>query len=116
MFDFLKKKTATPDPAKPAAPATTPEPARGFSPDDLARAFTASQEEKAARAEAEKAQAREAMKETLSTSLFARSIGSLFSRNPKLDEDLLDEIETALISADVGVPATTELLAGLRKR
>ena len=116
MFDFLKKKPETPDPAKPAATATVPPPARGFSPDDLARAFTASQEEKAARAEAEQAQAREAMKETLSTSLFARSIGSLFSRNPKLDDDLLDEIETALISADVGVPATTELLAGLRRR
>lgn len=116
MFDFLKKKPETPDPAKPAATATVPLPARGFSPDDLARAFTASQEEKAARAEAEQAQAREAMKETLSTSLFARSIGSLFSRNPKLDNDLLDEIETALISADVGVPATTELLAGLRRR
>ncbi len=118
MFDFLKKKPVTPEPAKAAAPSDRAQaPARGgFSPDDLARAFSASQEEKAARAEAEKAQAREAMKDTLSTSLFARSIGSLFSRNPKLDENLLDEIETALISADVGVPATTELLAGLRKR
>ncbi|KFN44941.1 hypothetical protein N789_02660 [Arenimonas oryziterrae DSM 21050 = YC6267] len=113
MFEFLKKKTAAPDPAaaKPEAPARS-----GFSPEDLARAFTASQEEKAARAEAEKAQAREAMKETLATSLLARSLGGLFSRHPKLDEDLLDDIETALISADVGVPATTDLLGKLRKR
>jgi len=115
MFEFLKKKPVSPDPTKPAA--TTEAAAKtGFSPDDLARAFNASQEEKAARAEAEKALAAEAMKETLGSSLFARSLGGLFSRNPKLDEDLLDDIETALISADVGVPATADLLGKLRKR
>src|SRR3546814_3258732 len=37
---------------------------------------------------------------------FSRGLGGLFSRNPKLDDDLLDEIETALITADVGVTAT----------
>lgn len=117
MFDFLKKK-ATPADAKPdAKPGATQAPARsGFSPDDLARAFTASQEEKAARAEAERAQAREAIRETVGSSLLARSFGGLFSRNPRLDDDLLDEIETALISADVGVPATNELVEKLRKR
>ncbi len=47
---------------------------------------------------------------------FARSLGGLFSRNPKLDEDLIDEIETALLTADVGVAATTQLLEGLRQR
>jgi fused signal recognition particle receptor len=40
----------------------------------------------------------------------------LFSRNPKLDDDLLDEIETALLTADVGVPATTALVEALRRR
>jgi fused signal recognition particle receptor len=118
MFDFLKKKPEKPaeKPAdKPAdKPATAP--VRGFSADDFTRAYSAHQEEKAARAEAEKALAREAMKETLSTSLFARGFSGLFSRNPKLDEDLLDEIETHLISADVGVPATHELVEKLRKR
>jgi len=112
MFDFLKKKPDKPAPAKPAeAPART-----GFSPDDLARAFTTQQEEKAARAEIELAQGREAMRGTLGGSLFARSLGGLFSRNPKLDEDLLDEVETALISADVGMPATTQIVERLRKR
>ena len=48
--------------------------------------------------------------------MFARSVGGLFSRNPRLDDDLLDEIETALLTADVGVAATTELVEGLRKR
>jgi fused signal recognition particle receptor len=55
-------------------------------------------------------------RERLRGSVFARSFGGLFSRNPKLDDDLLDEIETALITADVGVPATTALVEGLRKR
>jgi len=55
-------------------------------------------------------------RERLGGSAFARSLGGLFARNPKLDEDLLDEIETALLTADVGVGATTELVEGLRAR
>ncbi|WP_101838339.1 signal recognition particle-docking protein FtsY [Xanthomonas oryzae] len=55
-------------------------------------------------------------RERLRNSTFARSFGGLFSRNPKLDDDLLDEIETALITADVGIGATTTLIEGLRKR
>ncbi|WP_407352018.1 signal recognition particle-docking protein FtsY [Luteimonas sp. R10] len=46
----------------------------------------------------------------------ARNLGGLFARNPKLDDDLLDEIETALLTADVGVPATTALVETMRKR
>ena len=112
MFDFLKKKPDKPAAAKPAeARART-----GFSPDDLARAFTTHQEEKAARSEIERAEGREAMRGTLGGSLLARSLGGLFSRNPRLDEDLLEEVETALISADVGMPATTEIVERLRKR
>ena len=55
-------------------------------------------------------------RERLRNSTFARSFGGLFSRNPKLDDDLLDEIETALITADVGVTATTTLVESLRRR
>ncbi|ALN84992.1 signal recognition particle-docking protein FtsY [Lysobacter capsici] len=55
-------------------------------------------------------------RERLRGSAFARSFGGLFSRNPRLDDDLLDEIETALITADVGVGATTALIENLRKR
>ena len=55
-------------------------------------------------------------RERLRGSAIARSLGGLFSSNPRLDDDLLDEIETALITADVGVTATTELVEGLRKR
>ncbi|MDN5782487.1 MAG: signal recognition particle-docking protein FtsY [Luteimonas sp.] len=55
-------------------------------------------------------------RERLRGSGIARGLGGLFSRNPKLDDDLLDEIETALITADVGVTATTQLVEHLRKR
>ena len=55
-------------------------------------------------------------RERLRNSTFARSFGGLFSSNPRLDDDLLDEIETALLTADVGVAATTALVEGLRKR
>jgi fused signal recognition particle receptor len=47
---------------------------------------------------------------------FGRGLGNLFARNPKLDDELLDGIETALLTADVGVTATTELVDSLRKR
>ena len=47
---------------------------------------------------------------------FALGLGGLFSRNSRLDEDLLEEIETALLTADVGIPATTALIDSLRKR
>ncbi len=55
-------------------------------------------------------------RDRLRNSTFARSFGGLFSRNPRLDDDLLDEIETALLTADVGVPATTALVEDLRRR
>ncbi len=55
-------------------------------------------------------------RERLGGSGFARNLGSLFSRNPRLDDDLLDEIETALLTADVGVAASTALVDALRKR
>jgi fused signal recognition particle receptor len=58
----------------------------------------------------------EVVQQTLSKSFFARSFSSLFSRNPKLDPELLDELETALISADVGVKASAEIMAQLQKR
>jgi len=55
-------------------------------------------------------------RERLRNSAFARSFGGLFSGNPQLDEELLEQIETALLTADVGVTATTALVEGLRKR
>lgn len=43
-------------------------------------------------------------------------LGSLFSAGRKLDESFYEELETVLLTADVGVPATSRLLDGLRSR
>ena len=61
-------------------------------------------------------QARRSWRERLGGNSFSRGLGSLFARNPILDDDLLDELETLLITADVGVAASTELVERLRKR
>src|ERR1700754_1937143 len=60
--------------------------------------------------------AKRSWRERLSGSGFAKSLSSLFVRHPKLDDDLLDELETSLITADVGVEASTRLVEDLRKR
>jgi fused signal recognition particle receptor len=62
------------------------------------------------------APARPGWRERLSGSVFSRGITSLFSRHPKLDDSLLDELETTLITADVGIEASTSLVESLRKR
>ena len=112
MFSIFKKPGATAAPSE----ATTKPPRRAFGPDDLVRAYGAVQDEKAARAAAEQARTREAMRQTVGDSALARGLGSLFARRPKLDAALLDEIETALLLADVGVTATTALVESLRER
>lgn len=56
------------------------------------------------------------LRERLRESALGRSVGALFSSHPKLDEDLLDELETVLLGADVGFATTNGLIASLRKR
>ena len=90
MFDFLKKKTK-PETGNPDSPAIG---------EDTEVILSTS----------------EAVRQTVGKSLFARTFGSLFSRNPKLDPDFLDELETALISADVGMRVSGEIMADVRKR
>ena len=43
-------------------------------------------------------------------------ISALFLGDPELDEDLMEEIETLLLMADVGVEATTEIVSRLSQR
>ncbi len=43
-------------------------------------------------------------------------IAGLFGRGRRIDEALFEELETALLAADVGVNATTTLIDGLRAR
>jgi len=106
MFSFWKKK---PLPAAEPAPAEVPVPA----PLEAAEAAPPPPAEDPAEAAPE---GKAGWRERLRNNLFSRSFASVFSRHPKLDDDLLDEIETVLLSADVGVAATTELVEGLRRR
>jgi fused signal recognition particle receptor len=126
MLKFWKKKPAGKDAEQPAAktPADIVAPESNGSPLHEALAeipapadiqpdterFAAPVDEAAA------APTRRSWRERLSGNVFSRSLGSLFVRNPKLDDELLDELETTLITADVGVEASTELVEDLRKR
>jgi fused signal recognition particle receptor len=49
-------------------------------------------------------------------SAFTGQIAGLFGAGAKIDEDLFEELETVLLSADVGVEATQHLLHQLRAR
>ena len=60
--------------------------------------------------------AKRTWRERLANSVFNRDVRTLFARKPKLDDALLDELETVLIGADVGVAASTELVEALRRR
>jgi len=118
MLKFWKKKPAegevAPAPAADAALVDT-------APETLAEALSEfpapSQDEPESPALEESAPAaRRSWRERLAGSGFAKGLGSLFVRHPKLDDDLLDELETTLITSDVGVSASTELVEDLRRR
>ncbi|HEV2621314.1 MAG TPA: signal recognition particle-docking protein FtsY [Frateuria sp.] len=131
MLKFWKKKTTETISEQPAEQAPTP-PADTHAADvaaldnaspvlDEARAELAAAEpdvvdEPPPAVTAESAPARRSWRERLAGSGFAKGLSSLFVRHPKLDDDLLDELETILITADVGVEASTTLVEGLRKR
>jgi len=96
MLNFWKKKP----PAQPAPAVPAPEPAP----------------EPPAQAAAEPAERPASWRERLGGSGFARSFGTLFKKRPPLDEALLEEIETALLTADVGVAACEYVMEELRRR
>ncbi|MCB1552398.1 MAG: signal recognition particle-docking protein FtsY [Xanthomonadales bacterium] len=102
MFRFLKKKSGEqPGPADPeAAPAeaasAVESPSPSIEPADDSHAAPAS------------------WRARLGGSALARGLGGLFSRAPEIDESLLEEIETTLLTSDVGVAATETVLADLR--
>jgi len=111
---------STPQPAPPATPAAsiTPTPSAPAAPIEAAAAATPVPAPlvEPVSTTPPAAPGKTGWRDRLRGSVFARSVGGLFSRNPKLDDDLLDEIETALLTADVGVAATTQLVEQLRKR
>ena len=127
MISFFRRKKPDAAPATdptlpPALPTTEPD-AAAFEPTDVvvdapAESPTISAPHSTEEVSAQPAAApgKPGWRERLRNSSFARAFGGLFSGNPRLDDDLLDEIETALLTADVGVTATTQLVESLRKR
>ncbi|MBS0201041.1 MAG: signal recognition particle-docking protein FtsY [Proteobacteria bacterium] len=110
-FRRNKPEAAAPAPSDPSQQLATPPsaapsgvPATAVGDDEFANAAPAA------------APGKPGWRQRLSGSGIARSLGGLFRRNPALDNALLDEIETALITADVGVAATTALVDDLRAR
>ena len=109
MFEFLKRFTKAKD-----APATAqPAPLAKFEPSDTVQSASAIAADIAAP---------QSLKERMARTVqaMAGSISALFSGNPKIDDDLLDELEATLIQADVGVNLSqrvvNRLRDGVRKR
>jgi fused signal recognition particle receptor len=109
MFSFWKKK---PLPADAAASV------EGVAPlvAEVDRAAEGVPLETAPDARDDAAPGKAGWRDRLRNSGFARGLGSLFVRNPKLDDELIDEIETCLLTADVGVSASSMLVEDLRRR
>ncbi|MFC4764370.1 signal recognition particle-docking protein FtsY [Dyella koreensis] len=137
MLKFWKKKPADTTTGQPAAAPTSteaapaaalPHDADAVSLDNAAAVLGEALAEAAPPAEApgeevpfqvpaeETAPAKRSWRDRLSGSAFARGLTTLFVRHPKLDDALLDELETTLITADVGIEASTALVEDLRKR
>ncbi len=103
------------EPAPPSASSSTESESAFFDPAvAFAEAFEVINAEKAAAEALRPASLRERL--AASSESFRLKLGSLFDRNPKLDENLLEEIETALLTADLGVAVTTDLIDTLRGR
>ncbi len=109
MFSFWKKKPADPAPADPGQARNAPAP-------QAAEAMPSLDDLGASGHAPPAAPGKFGWREKLRKSVFGRDVMELLGANPILDDALLDEIETALIGADVGVTASGELSATLRKR
>ncbi|MFC6633755.1 signal recognition particle-docking protein FtsY [Microbulbifer taiwanensis] len=143
IFDFLRKKKSKPDetetPAAPESVTETPvaEPAAPESieetvasgpeaveteveavderaPEPAAAEPAPAEPEKPARKEGFFARIRRGLSRT--SSQFAEGMGNLFLGAKEIDEELLEELETQLLMADVGVEATSEIVDRLTDR
>ncbi len=121
MFSFFKKKPPAP------APAPAPEPVQPADPAPAAPVATApaapvavppaAPEPQTEAAPAPTAEAKKSWLGRLKAGLSRTSsnIATLFT-GTKIDDDLYDELESALLMADAGVDATSQLLEALKKQ
>ena len=112
MFSFFKKKPVAPE-AAPAAAPVTPAPAAPTAPDAAEPAAPLTFEvETAARPEPKQSwmsRLKAGLSKT-STNLSILFVGA------KIDDDLYDELEAALLMSDAGVDATQYLLDSLKRK
>ena len=106
MFDWFKKKPPATDPKEPPTPTASETPV----PPETAPILPSET------VPAPLPEERAGWWGKLRQSRFATGLRGLLSSNPKLDDDLLDEIETVLLGSDVGVAATDALVEDLRRR
>jgi fused signal recognition particle receptor len=123
MLKFWKKKTAdaTPPPGDTLGEIATPATDLGVdAPALLAEPAAAPAGSEPQSSVAEPAPSmppvRKSWRERLAGSVFNRDVRELLGGNPILDDALLDELETVLIRADVGVAASAALVESLRAR
>jgi fused signal recognition particle receptor len=122
MLKFWKKKPPAEDQAKPLAvpeagdPQSTAADAEPGSNEPVEPAEYDAATPETTGSPAEDAPVKRTWRERLSGSGFARGLASIFKRNPVLDDAFLDELETCLITADVGVATASELVEDLRRR
>jgi len=105
VFSFFKSKPPAAEPATTAAPAASPEPAPPLEP-----------------APPPPAESRPGWAQRLKQGLaktrdrLGGQLAGLFGVGRKIDAELFEELETILITADVGVDATQTLLDSLQKK
>ncbi len=102
MFKFWKQK---PETAKEIA--ATGEPSEATKPNPSAAATTSPLPAETGN---------RSWRDRMRGSALGRGVSALFSGNPKLDEGLLEQLETTLIASDVGISASADLIDDLRKR
>ncbi|MBB5191928.1 fused signal recognition particle receptor [Silvimonas terrae] len=122
MFDFFRKKPKTDTAAPESAPVTdapvAPEPAPGPEPVAAEPApAPAPLQEVAQPQEKPKVSWTDRLKAGLAKTrdTLGKNLAGLFGGG-QIDEDLYDELETVLLTADMGVEATTTLLKNVRDR
>ncbi|MTW12471.1 signal recognition particle-docking protein FtsY [Pseudoduganella eburnea] len=109
MFSFFKKKPVAPE-AAPAAPAAVPAPAQPASAEPAAP--LAYEVETAAKPEP-----KQSWMSRLKAGLSKTSANlSILFVGAKIDDDLYDELEAALLMSDAGVDATQFLLDALKRK
>jgi fused signal recognition particle receptor len=120
MLKFWKKKAPVDDKAAPTSnadnAASPPVDEQTLVPADVVDDTDVEGRDVEAGDASEGAPTKRSWRERLSGSGFARGLASIFKRNPVLDDAFLDELETCLITADVGVASASEIVDDLRHR